>query len=363
MHFSVQTTAALVALLSLSGSLAAPVAGAPSSIARLRQKQTRRISRQAPTRLLPQRKARVGTDNPPAAGQPDTSLNLSGDEVAKETESNAESSGGAPPGNDAPSDQSQDTDAPEVESASDTPSDTPTGTDETGGIGPPQPHNDVGDASHGADAGEPVQALGLSSNSVASNVQPKAEKADSNPIGNKKAASSAGRGRTGLEQWLGEAMGPVHQYAGNPGGMNEKGNHPEGINYVPMLHGKAIPGVDDEPALFETNKAKFKDWGVTHILSFNEPDKPIGDVGGSGMTVEEAVALHQKHFTPELSAQYKIGGPAYSQGKLDDLKKWEIQCAGKCPFDFVSLHFYAGAPINDAMKALREYLQSPGRQK
>jgi hypothetical protein len=39
-----------------------------------------------------------------------------------------------------------------------------------------------------------------------------------------------------------------------------------------MLHGKAIPGVDDKPALFETNKAKFKDWGVTHILSFNEPD-------------------------------------------------------------------------------------------
>lgn len=38
------------------------------------------------------------------------------------------------------------------------------------------------------------------------------------------------------------------------------------------------------------------------------------------MTVEEAVALHQKHFTPELSAQYKIGGPTYSQGKLDDLK-------------------------------------------
>lgn len=55
-------------------------------------------------------------------------------------------------------------------------------------------------------------------------------------------------------------------------GKNEKGNHPEGINYVPMLHGKATPGVDDKPALFETNKAKFKDWGVTHILSFNEPD-------------------------------------------------------------------------------------------
>lgn len=52
---------------------------------------------------------------------------------------------------------------------------------------------------------------------------------------------------------------------------NEKANHPE-VNYVPMLHGKAIPGVDDKPALFEINKAKFKEWGVTHILSFNEPD-------------------------------------------------------------------------------------------
>lgn len=39
-----------------------------------------------------------------------------------------------------------------------------------------------------------------------------------------------------------------------------------------MLHGKAIPGVDDKPGLFMTNKAKFKDWGVTHVLSFNEPD-------------------------------------------------------------------------------------------
>jgi hypothetical protein len=38
------------------------------------------------------------------------------------------------------------------------------------------------------------------------------------------------------------------------------------------------------------------------------------------MTVAEAVSLHQKHFTPELASQYKISGPAYSQGKLDDLK-------------------------------------------
>lgn len=157
-----------------------------------------------PNETPPPEEGASGTDNPPAAGQPDTSLNLSGDEVAKETESNAESSGGAPPGNDAPSDQSQDTDAPEVESASDTPSDTPTGTDETGDIGPPQPHNDVGDASHGADAGEPVQALGLSSNSVASNVQPKAEKADSNPIGNKKAASSAGKAGLGWKNGSGK---------------------------------------------------------------------------------------------------------------------------------------------------------------
>lgn len=38
------------------------------------------------------------------------------------------------------------------------------------------------------------------------------------------------------------------------------------------------------------------------------------------MTVAEAVDLHQKYFTPEVAIQFKISGPAYSQGKLDDLK-------------------------------------------
>lgn len=51
---------------------------------------------------------------------------------------------------------------------------------------------------------------------------------------------------------------------------NSGDKHPT-INYVPMLHGKAVPQ-EDKPALFDKDKAKFKEWGVTHILSFNEPD-------------------------------------------------------------------------------------------
>jgi hypothetical protein len=145
-----------------------------------------------------------GTDNPPAAGQPDSSSKLSSDEVGKETDSEDEPSDDAPVGNDAPSDdesvaeeQSQEAAAPEVQSNGETPADTSRGTDQTQDEGFPEPSTDVGEASKGADAGETVQALSLSSNLAASNGEAKAKNSNSNPSDGNKAGSSVGKAGLG----------------------------------------------------------------------------------------------------------------------------------------------------------------------
>ncbi|KAJ9101883.1 hypothetical protein QFC21_003223 [Naganishia friedmannii] len=117
---------------------------------------------------------------------------------------------------------------------------------------------------------------------------------------------------------------------------NSDGKYPVGLNYVPMLHGDR----DGHPAEWETNKPKFKqEWGVTHVMSFNEPDKPKSD-GGSEMPLADAVALHKKYFTAELQKQYTIVGPAYSG--LEGFISWDEECKvqGGCNYDVVPLHFY-----------------------
>lgn len=60
----------------------------------------------------------------------------------------------------------------------------------------------------------------------------------------------------------------------------------------------------------------FPSWGVSHLLSFNEPDQPIS-VGGSDIDAATAAAIHKRVFTPALADAYRIGAPAVARGGKD----------------------------------------------
>ncbi|KAJ9110418.1 hypothetical protein QFC19_001543 [Naganishia cerealis] len=125
------------------------------------------------------------------------------------------------------------------------------------------------------------------------------------------------------------------------------GLYPAGLNFVPMLHGDKA----NHPADFEVNKKNFKDWGVTHVMSFNEPDIPTGGAGGSGMSTPDAVKMHQKYFTSELNKDFKIVAPAYSG--LAGFVEWEKACNKQCLYDVIPLHYY-GKTLDGLTKLLDE---------
>ncbi|KAJ9116862.1 hypothetical protein QFC22_004519 [Naganishia vaughanmartiniae] len=164
----------------------------------------------------------------------------------------------------------------------------------------------------------------------------------SSPGGGGKKAGLGWNGQSGT-QWKQFLDVPNNQFGWTynwASARNADGKYPEGLNYVPMLHGDKF----EHPAEWETNKEKFQDWHVTHVMSFNEPDKPIS-AGGSDMPLDTAVELHQKDFTAELNKKYKIVAPAYSG--LDEFIEWDTACKAKggCNYDVVSLHFYGDDPV------------------
>jgi hypothetical protein len=70
----------------------------------------------------------------------------------------------------------------------------------------------------------------------------------------------------------------------------------------------------DKVTKFNADLANFDSWGVTHVLSFNEPDIPRGSAGGSGLEAAEAARVHKEVFTAEVAGKYKIGTPAVARG-------------------------------------------------
>jgi hypothetical protein len=68
---------------------------------------------------------------------------------------------------------------------------------------------------------------------------------------------------------------------------------------------------------FKKDLFKFDSWGVSHILSFNEPDQTRA-VGGSEIAATNAADAHKRAFTAEVAGKYKIGAPAVARGG----KKW-----------------------------------------
>ena len=69
----------------------------------------------------------------------------------------------------------------------------------------------------------------------------------------------------------------------------------------------------DKVTKFNADLANFDAWGVTHLLSFNEPDIGRGD-GGSATDAASGAAVHKQVFTADVASKYKIGSPAVARG-------------------------------------------------
>lgn len=116
-----------------------------------------------------------------------------------------------------------------------------------------------------------------------------------------------------------------------------RGNLPSKFEFVPMCWG---PGKADT-----FHKDMKSNSGVSHILSFNEPD--IG--GQANLDVGSAVAGHIEHLNRYASDKTKIGAVSVSNGHsdaktmgLDFLKQFLDQCskqAEPCKVDFCPVHW------------------------
>lgn len=95
------------------------------------------------------------------------------------------------------------------------------------------------------------------------------------------------------------------------------------IEYVPIRQNRSWPGLDRD----------WKEKGSTHLLGFNEPDRP----DQANMTVDEAIRL----WPVLLGTGLRLGSPATSDGGL----KWLYEFMDKADaaglrVDFVAVHYY-----------------------
>jgi hypothetical protein len=73
------------------------------------------------------------------------------------------------------------------------------------------------------------------------------------------------------------------------------------LSFIPMLWGQ------NDSSTFRTTIQSGPNY--TDILSFNEPDMPQ-DVGGSSLSVEQAVSIWKSQIQPLANSGYKLGSPA-----------------------------------------------------
>jgi hypothetical protein len=94
---------------------------------------------------------------------------------------------------------------------------------------------------------------------------------------------------------------PVLNWVYNYDPVPTKGESYGNLSYISMLWGQ------NESAQFRTTILSGPRY--QYILSFNEPDM-TRDVGGSNLSVENAVSIWQSQLQPLVKEGYKIGLPA-----------------------------------------------------
>jgi len=129
---------------------------------------------------------------------------------------------------------------------------------------------------------------------------------------------------------------------------------PIDVEYVPLLHSNEQWCTQGWAANFAAAQKQYK---VSHVLSFNEPDQAGG--GGTKMDVATAVAAHKQFIQPLAQQHIRIGSPAVTNAKeankgADWLKQFIAQCTG-CQIDFVVAHYYAWDNLDDFKNYLKSF--------
>ncbi|KAL5121348.1 hypothetical protein ACEQ8H_000816 [Pleosporales sp. CAS-2024a] len=128
----------------------------------------------------------------------------------------------------------------------------------------------------------------------------------------------------------------------------------KGLEYVPLLHSNEAWCTEGWTQNVAAARSKYN---VKSILSFNEPDQFGG--GGTGMSVDTAVAAHKKYMQPLAGSGLTIGSPAVTNGGgankgISYLQKFLSACSG-CQIDFVVTHYYGTDNVDDFTTYLTQF--------
>jgi hypothetical protein len=129
---------------------------------------------------------------------------------------------------------------------------------------------------------------------------------------------------------------------------------PLDLEYVPLLHSNQQWCTEGWANNIANAKKNYK---VSHVLSFNEPDQIGG--GGSNIDVATAVATHKKFVQPLAAQGLRIGSPSVTNADepnkgINYLKNFMNQCTG-CQIDFVVAHYYAWDNAQDFKNYLEKF--------
>ena len=100
--------------------------------------------------------------------------------------------------------------------------------------------------------------------------------------------------------------------------------------YVPLLWGTQ----DYHTNQWHANAQSWINKGTTHLMSFNEPERP----DQANLTPAAAVAAYKQYMQP-FAGTARLGAPAVSNDGHDWIVNFLNQCNG-CEIDFIPVHWY-----------------------
>ncbi|KAF8461711.1 glycosyl hydrolase catalytic core-domain-containing protein [Kalaharituber pfeilii] len=146
---------------------------------------------------------------------------------------------------------------------------------------------------------------------------------------------TAGDGAHGAPQEGANTLRWYYNYMSTPTFPVKKERDDTGLEFVPMLW-----GYHANSFLNDVRKLKAEGYMINYVLGFNEPDMS-NDVGGSGVSPEQAALSWRSDIQPLRQEGVKLGAPAVAsteQGRIW-LEQFVELCAN-CTFDFIPLHWY-----------------------
>ncbi|KAK4202768.1 glycosyl hydrolase catalytic core-domain-containing protein [Triangularia verruculosa] len=119
------------------------------------------------------------------------------------------------------------------------------------------------------------------------------------------------------------------------------------FEFVPSMWGAYTPNGTDSYFLGNLT-AEFSKFKPAHVISFNLPDQPFEETGGSDMSPEIAARTWINNIMP-LREEHgiKVGFPTVSDPRGGWVEPFMKNCSkmndgNECEFDFVPLHSFGG---------------------